>query len=324
MTGQTISSTLDGMNLSERRHALLHRAALLCAALVLAITSLSAFMRLSGVGLGCEPWPQCYGERLREAQQGRPTTVEDSHAVAAARLAHRVVAVLALLLVLTMVAVCFGNRPWLGRAGAWAVALLLLSLGLAVLGRYTAGARVPAVTIGNLLGGMLMLAICWRLATREAAQPNPTARVWARASAVLLLVQLTLGALVSASYAGPSCTGLGDCWRTAQAAGWPWHLLDPWREPVFDASAAHPINPGGALVQLLHRFTALALLATLLPLAWQVINSPRRRVGIALLIVLALVIAIGLLMATGAVPLPLALAHNMAAALLLALVLSLA
>ena len=36
-----------------------HRLALLCAALVLAVTSLSAFLRLAKVGLGCSDWPAC-------------------------------------------------------------------------------------------------------------------------------------------------------------------------------------------------------------------------------------------------------------------------
>ena len=48
------------MNQSEGRMTRLRRLAWLCAVLVLAITSLSAFIRLSRAGLGCTPWPQCY------------------------------------------------------------------------------------------------------------------------------------------------------------------------------------------------------------------------------------------------------------------------
>ena len=128
------------VNLLHRRHAVLQRIALLCAALVLAITSLSAFIRLSQAGLGCSDVPQCYGSRLRDAQQGRAAVVAEGDAVGVARPAHRVVAVLALLLLIAMVALCFGNRPWLAREGALAVAALALALGLAVLGRWTAGA----------------------------------------------------------------------------------------------------------------------------------------------------------------------------------------
>ena len=113
------------MTLSQRRHAWLRRLAFVAAALILAITSLSAFIRLSNAGLGCSEWPQCYGSRLRAVQQNREPAVADSDAVTVARLAHRLIAVLALLAITTIVMVCFGNRPWLLREGALALAMLI-------------------------------------------------------------------------------------------------------------------------------------------------------------------------------------------------------
>ena len=312
------------MNLAQRRHAWLRRLALMCAALVLAVTSLSAFIRLSQAGLGCNDWPQCYGSRLRDAQQGHPDVATKGDAVMAARLAHRAVAVLALLAVVTMLAICFGNPPWLHREGLLALALLALALGLAVLGRWTAGTRVPAVAMGNLMGGFLMLALCWRLAARAGAPPTHTAlNAWARLAAVLLLCQLALGALVSASYAGLSCASFGECVAAADAAGWPWWMLDPWREPVF-ATTPLPINPNGALAQVLHRAGALLVLAVLAPLGWAALRSGRQREGAALLAMLLVQLALGLLMAATALPIAAALAHNIVAALLFATVLRLA
>ena len=314
------------MNLTQRRYVWLRRLALTGAALMLAITSLSAFMRLSGAGLGCAEWPQCYGSRLRDAQQGLSPTVADSEAVAAARLAHRGIAVLALLVVITMVVLCFGSTPVLRREGALALWLLALVLGLAVLGRWTAGARVPAVAIGNLLGGLLMLALCWRLAARRsdlAATPLRTHMSWARVGAVLLLAQVALGAAVSASYAGLSCGGVGDCLRAADAAAWPWQILNPWQEPRFDATPL-PLNPGAAIVQLLHRGGAMLVLVVLLPLGVALLRGPQRREGAALLVLLALQIGLGALMVAASLPLVLALAHNLVAALLLAVLLRLA
>jgi len=312
------------MNLTQRRHHWLRRLALMCAALVLAVTSLSAFIRLSQAGLGCSDWPQCYGSRLRDAQQGQPPLATHNEAVAAARLTHRAVAVLALLAVVTMLAVCFGNQPWLHREGLLALALLALALGLAVLGRWTAGARVPAVAMGNLVGGVLMLALCWRLAARGGAPAARTAiTAWAGVAALLLLCQLALGALVSASYAGLSCAGIGDCLAAADAAGWPWRVLDPWREPVVSATPL-PINPDGALAQVLHRAGAVLVLAVLAPLGWAALRSGQQREGAALLVLLALQVALGLLMTATALPIAAALAHNIVAALLLATVLRLA
>lgn len=305
------------MNITQRRQTWLRRAALLCAALVLAITSLSAFIRLSQAGLGCSEWPQCYGSRLRDAQQGHTATATDSSAVFIARLTHRVVAVTALWLVIAMLVLCFGKRPFFLREGMLALALLALALGLAVLGRWTSGARVPAVVIGNLLGGLLMLALSWRLAARAAPSAHLALRFWARIGIAVLLTQVVLGALLSASYAGLSCVGPLDCLRGAEAAQWPWHMLNPWQEPMFDAMQRPP-NPGGALTQLVHRGGALLTLLVLAPLGFAALRGPRRREGIALLALLMAQLGVGGLMVAASLPLALALAHNILAALMLA------
>lgn len=311
------------MNLTQRRHAWLHRLALVAAALVLAITSLSAFIRLSNAGLGCDDWPQCYGSRLRAAQQNHAPDAADSATVTVARLTHRVVAVLALLAITTIVLVCFGNRPWLVREGALALAMLALTIGLAVLGRWTAGARIPAVAIGNLLGGLLILALSWRLAGGVSEPARPMLRAWAWVGVAVLFAQVALGALVSASYAGLSCAAAGDCLRAAEAAGWPWHTLNPWREPVF-AATPMPLNPGGALAQLVHRGGALLAFLVLMPLGIAALRGPRRRDGAALLVLLMLQLGLGWLAVATALPLSLALAHNVVAGLLLATVVRLA
>lgn len=311
------------MTLSQRRHSWLRRLAFVAAALILAITSLSAFIRLSNAGLGCSEWPQCYGSRLRAVQQNREPAVADSDAVTVARLAHRLIAVLALLAITTIVMVCFGNRPWLLREGALALAMLSLAIGLAVLGRWTAGARTPAVAIGNLLGGLLMLALSWRLVARVTEPGWPMLRIWAWVGVAALLAQVALGALVSASYAGLSCAAPGDCLRAAEAAGWPWEMLNPWREPVFGATPM-PLNPSGALAQVVHRGGALLALLVLIPLGTAALRGQRRRDGAALLLLLMLQLSLGWLMVEMVLPLPLALAHNVVAGLLLATVVRLA
>jgi len=60
------------MTLPRSAPTAMHRIALVCALLVLAIAGVSAFLRLSKVGLGCEPWPACYGQELRTLQRGEP------------------------------------------------------------------------------------------------------------------------------------------------------------------------------------------------------------------------------------------------------------
>ena len=298
-----------------RRTAVLRRLALLCAVLVLAITSLSAFIRLNRAGLSCDDAPDCYGQSLRQLQQGLPAIAGENAATAAARLVHRLVASAALLLVITMVAVCIAARPVLWREGSVALTLLALALCLAVLGRWSGDARVPAVAMGNLLGGFAMLALCWRLARRAGAPAARGLRAWAGFGVALLACQVALGGLVSASFAATSCTNLADCLTASVPL--PWSALDPWREPLL--SATPPINASGALAQAAHRLSAIAAMLVLLPLGMAAWRSGRRRPAALLLALLATQATLGLLMSGSAPPpLGLALAHNIVAALLLA------
>ncbi len=303
----------------DRRWLLLRRMAWLCTVLMLATISLSAFMRLSQAGLGCADWPACYAQNLRAAQLGEPAPT--GHGVAAARLAHRVVASLTLILVIVMAMTTLATKPVLKRAGALSLALLLLALALAVLGIATPGARLPAVAMGNLLGGFAMLALCWRLAV-SARPPSDAAPArlgaWAVAGLVLLCSQLATGALVSASYAALSCSELAECTRAAAAAGWDFSALNPWREPVVEATAALPVNAGSALALWLHRIGAIVVLPVLGLLGLAAWRRGRRRGGAALLVLAAVQGGLGLLIVTGGLPLLAVLAHNLVAALLLA------
>jgi cytochrome c oxidase assembly protein subunit 15 len=223
------------------------------------------------------------------------------------------VASAALLLVITMVAVCLTARPPMWREGRVALGLLALALFLAVLGRWSSNARVPAVAIGNLLGGFGMLALCWRVVRRGTRPATPWLRAWAGLGVALLLVQVGLGGLLSASYAAGSCAGLAEC--IAASASVPWSALDPWREPVL--AFTPPVNPSGALAQTTHRLSGLAVLIVVLPLGIAAACKGRRRHGVLLLALLAAELALGLRM-TGSVSLAPALAHNVVAALLLA------
>jgi cytochrome c oxidase assembly protein subunit 15 len=291
-----------------------------CAALVLAITSLSAFIRLSQAGLGCQPWPQCFAQSLQAA--GQRTAAPAEGAVAAARITHRVVAVAALLLVIALVMTTLSKAPVLWREGRMALGLLALALFLAILGRWTTDARVPAVMLGNLLAGFAMFALSWRLAESTHHHPGAIAAPhsltrWARVGLALLVAQIILGGLVSAGHAGLSCPQLLAC----DVAGGSWQLLNPWHETPLDV--ADPVNPAGALVHGLHRAGAVLVAAVLLPLgvaAWR----SGRRAGAAVILLLVVQAALGVLLVTGGLPLPVALAHNMTAALLLAAVLGLA
>jgi cytochrome c oxidase assembly protein subunit 15 len=307
------------MDSPTRRLVFLRRLAWLCAAVMLAVTSLSAYIRLSKAGSGCaDRWSQCYRQSLRPMQEGVASTTAEPAAIKGARAAHRIVALLALLLVVMMVTICFKPRPvWWGE-GSMALGLLALVAFLAVLGRWSSGARVPAVTIGNLLGGFSMVALSVRLALAGRPLAAVHLRGWTIVATLLLLAQVALGGLISASRAGLSCVDWVDCIKGARDVGW--STLDPWRDPV--PSASSPFNPDGALAQVLHRGLAsglLLLVSLLAVLAWR---RGRPRNAAALLVVLAAQVVGGLVMVDSSLPLELALLHNgLAACLLAALVL---
>lgn len=304
-----------------RRRSWLHRMAWACAALMLATITLSAYMRLSQAGLGCIDWPACYAQGLRAAQAGVGLTSTDG--VALARLAHRVVASATLVLVVVMVMSALMTKPVLKRPGAYAAALLGVAVALALLGIATPGTRLPIVAIGNLLGGFAMLALCVRMAASARPPPSsgtpPESRLgaWGLAALALLCAQLGGGALVSASYAALSCSGLSDCTLAAAASGWDWQALSPWREPVF-ATGAVPIHREAALALWLHLAGAIVMLPLLVWAGLAAWRHGRRRGGAVLLVLLAAQAVLGLTIVAQAMPLASVLLHNLLGALLLA------
>jgi len=294
-----------------RRRAWLRGMAWFCAALVLSIIGLSAHMRLSRVDPACQPWPQC--------QQAQALDADAPGAPPAARAAHRMAASAALLLVLAMLAVALGPRPILWPEGRMALGLLGLALFLAVLGMAAGASALPAVTLGNLLGGFAMFALSVRLATRRTRVGHgrlaATAPHGFRLALLLALVQVALGGLVSAGQAGLSCPAFGAC--DLGAGGW--QAFNPWIEP---AAGTPPTHAGGAWLHMTHRGVGLALAVMLAMLSWRAWRRGARAFAAVLAGLPVALVTLGLALVALGLPLALVLAHNLCAALLLALLAS--
>ena len=252
---------------------------------MLAITSLSAFIRMARMGIGCEPWPACYVQRASLPAEAMAAL--DGESVVAARIAHRISASAALLLVIALLFKTLAQQPALRSQGRLALALLGVAIFLAVLGRMTGDSRAPPVILGNLLGGFAMFALSVRMvqATGPAAAAGPAAlrlRPWTVAALVLLLLQAGLGAMVSGEHVAHGC--------------------------------------GESALCGVHRLGGVAVGVALLALgaaAWR--GGLRPGAAVATLAVLQ--VGLGWLLAGHATPLALALVHNILAALLLALLL---
>lgn len=179
----------------------LHRVATAAVVVVLMIVASSAYLRQAAVRLNCPDWPACTqrvtGEDPARAQ---PTTER------AARLVHRLSASIAGALVLLIAYLSSVQQPRARADIALSAALVALTIFLAVLGRWSRTSQAPLVTLGNLLGGMTLLALLhWmRLRTSRAQTSSvDTGRLApvAGAALALALAGVALGALVSSSHA---------------------------------------------------------------------------------------------------------------------------
>jgi cytochrome c oxidase assembly protein subunit 15 len=219
------------------------QARLLAATLLLAlvVVGASSFLRLAGNGLGCEPWPRCYGT---EAAAQR---ANDSAVVQGMRLSHRVAATL--FLVVASVLVWKGWRRWPVAHRSAGVLLLAVTLLLAGIGLITPSPW-PWVTWINLLGGFTLVALLLLLAAPHDS-PWRVSR-WFGVLLVLLVLQALAGATISVRLAGAACAN--GC---ATAIGGDWLALF---NPVRAGSAIEVArNPSGSTLHALHRLGGLLL-----------------------------------------------------------------
>jgi len=237
-----VAETAAGQT-QARAARVLARSATWGAVLVFIVLVASAFLRLAQAA---EAWPDV---------------------IVVVRFAHRIAAAGVGFLVLVIAVVCWGVRRREPGEAMAAAGLVVLTVFLSVLGRATPGSELPAVTLGNLLGGMAMMGLLWwlRLAARNSGLPpvtaGPNVSVFGWVGLALLVIQLALGALVSASHAAASCTTFPDCHGFWWPSPMPLAALDPRQifEPLPGAA------PGAEMqrqaLHMLHRFGAVVVLA---------------------------------------------------------------
>jgi cytochrome c oxidase assembly protein subunit 15 len=304
------------------------------AALVLVVVVSSAYLRLSQAGLSCADWPACYG---RVAQIASATTAQH-----AARLAHRFAASAVLFVLLALIAVSLARRPRLRRQAALAFAGLLVAGTLGVIGAVSSEATrlvpLPAVTIANLGGGFALLALLWLLrettlprysgyapaaaaiADIEESPKTPVPR-WLRWLAVSTLVvaiaQMILGALVSAKFAGLACPGVPLCGADVSLPAFR-AAVDPLVPLDVDASRTIVRPASLASLHFAHRIGAHVVLVLAAALVVALVRARRRREAAVVGSIVAAQLALGATSVLAGLPLPVVLAHNLVAALLLA------
>ena len=297
----------------ENRSARLNRIRMLAwvlTALSLLILLVSAYIRLNGAGLGCSPWPHCYGQLLT----GMATLQND-----AARILHRSVASLTLVLGFVLVAQCLRPQP-IQPTAKIATALLALMLVLTFVGLFSADPHRVWPGFVNILGGAGLVMLSWYTALAARANPpRPDSRRPApllHAGASLLVLTMALGALIGVRYAATACPTLPGCSGVFWPATAGWSALDFFTGITAPAGLG---DDGGVALHLLHRYCALATFLVLGLGGLRALAQPATRQSAGLLLALLLIQpTLGVLTVMSGFSLWLAIGHSLGAALLLA------
>ncbi|MDR2220841.1 MAG: COX15/CtaA family protein [Methylobacillus sp.] len=305
------------------------RLLLIATVLTFCVIVLGAYVRLSDAGLGCPDWPGCYGHlsvpQAEAALAHSPDAPLESHK-AWKEMVHRYFAGTLGLLLLVMCIVAWSKRRKF-HAPVALPTLLLLVVGLqAALGMWTVTLLLkPAIVSAHLLGGMTTLALlAWLAHRRFGSFPSRfggnynALKPWARLGLIILAIQIFLGGWTSSNYAALACADFPLC----QGALLP---------PTDFANAFHMIRELGqtadgaqipfAALTAIHWMHRLGALVTLLYLGWLAARTTRTpglgELGGFIVILLLLQISLGISNVLFSLPLPVAVAHNAVAALLL-------
>jgi heme a synthase len=302
-----------------------------------ALVMLGAYVRLTNAGLGCPDWPGCYGklspglaaDQIKAAEAASPAG-HVSLPKAWKEMAHRYLASL----VGVMIA-AIAWQAWRARRHRYdahtgmglPIALVLLVVLQGLFGKWTVTLLLkPAIVTLHLLGGMALVGLLAWLSARQlqlsAGPPSALRgiRPWALLALLALGLQIALGGWVSTNYAALACTDFPTC----HGALLPdmdfdngFHFL---RDLGMTAEGEPLSNEALNAIHWAHRVGALVAFGAV---GFAASRASRirdvRGIAMTLLTLLLLQVALGVTNVLASLPLPVAVAHNGVAALLLVL-----
>lgn len=324
--------------LGKSKSAKFFRLALYAAVVAYGVVLLGAFTRLSDAGLGCPDWPGCYGKLFA------PTTAHDISAAkeiypdrtveapkAWKEMIHRYVAGTLGLLIVRLAILGWQLRKRQRRQQYLipVVVLVLVSF-QALLGMLTVTLQLkPLIVMAHLLGGLSVLGLLWWIVLREQrfwkpVKDSPTLRsLRPRALLGLFIVagQIALGGWTSANYAALVCPDFPTC----QGVWWPnMDFIDGftlWRGLGINYEGGVLSLSAATAVHMAHRIGALITFLYIGWLALRVMRVGRDekicRYGLFVLVALLVQVSLGITNVLTHLPIPIAVAHNGVAALLL-------
>jgi cytochrome c oxidase assembly protein subunit 15 len=299
----------------------------------LMVIIMGAYTRLSDAGLGCPDWPGCYGHikvPTADHELARVETHFPGHTVepekAWLEMIHRYIASGLGVLVIIILVSCLKSRE---APRKLPVFIFLLILFQGALGAWTVTMKLmPVVVMSHLLGGFTLLSLLTLLYLRTSGfripggdSPMRAYRTLALTCLAVLVAQILLGGWTSSNYAALACTELPFC-----EGDWSQNLR--LADAFSPFQGTHPSFEFGVLdyharmtIHVAHRFGAMITAGLVGLLAIRLLrrahSSALRTAGGMLLLLLALQVALGISNVVLGLPLAVAVAHNLGAALLL-------
>lgn len=259
---------------------------------------------------------------IRIAHNGCADIADPASLSETARVAHRIGTSLVGILLIVISFLVLRSRPFVRSRVVVLGALVALTIFLAVLGQFTSGNPLPAIVIGNVVAGMALMALFWRLRLdylpRDSYQRPPRRlSVLATSARSFSALQIWLGSWLAGMIVAADCKSLASI---AALVPWPdaaaWSALNPFAVPAS----------GAALSQALSWLTAVhGISAVLVLIAIAMLYVTLRRSGGSLhrsapvlLALLVLQLALGTATVLAGPILWIGILHNTLAALLLA------
>lgn len=320
---------------------LFNRLGLAATVLALFVVVLGAYVRLSDAGLGCPDWPGCYGQivvpehhsDVNVANQAYPERPVEA-AKAWKEMVHRYFAGTLGLLILAIAIRAWIQRKERQQQVKVPIALVGLVIFQALLGMWTVTLLLkPVVVMAHLIGGMSILGLLWWVTIRHAgwlsssAYTDASFKRLALIGLVIVALQIMLGGWTSANYAAVICPDFPTCqnsWLPPMDFANGFTL---WRGLGVDYEGGVLGNDARVAIHVTHRIGAVITFIYLLWLGVQLLRKSQdqntRLIAGSIIAAVCVQFLLGIANVLFSLPLPVAVAHNGVAALLLLTLVSL-
>ncbi len=294
--------------------------------LALVVIVLGAYTRLSDAGLGCPDWPGCYGQlsvpdKVTGSEFERP--LESGKAWK--EMIHRYVAGTLGLLILVILFMVIKGLPNIRQSIALPLLLLVTVIFQALLGMWTVTLLLsPIIVTAHLMGGMTTLSLLWLLLLNQGKRReygtstvSSGLKFMAALGLIFVIVQIFLGGWTSSNYAAVAC---GVDFPTCASQWWPTldfvNGFDLSHKPGVNYEFGVLDSPARMAIQIVHRIGALIVFVYLLGLVFALLKQ-HKKLAVFLLLILFLQVSLGIMNVVFALPLAVAVLHNLVAAFLL-------